>query len=221
MDGRLEARAILAGLYWRDLAEGAGGLSGDDLVVALTAGYRADMHLYRGAPDRIDRIMVVEAPGLGLSWRPHLGGLRLQVRLELAPTFGGVTPAALPGWLAASPGRDALAAVTRLHGYAFAWGAVAAPALELRWRSLSLGGWARLDALRALKAPDPDPAASPASVSTVDLRLETRAWLSLDLPVRGLTLSAAWERRWREGRMDDSARRDGDQAVLGGLSWGF
>ena len=54
-----------------------------------------------------------------------------------------------------------------------------------------------------------------------DLRLETRAWLSLDLPVRGLGLSASWERRWRQGSMGDVTRRDGDQAVLGGLSWGF
>jgi len=218
VDGRLEVRAILAGLYWRDLAEDAGGLSGHDLVVSLTAGYRADMHFYRGAPDRIDRLMLVEAPGLGLSWRPHLDGLRLDLLLELAPAFGGVTPAALSAWLASNP-AETLAAVTRLHGYAFAWGGVAAPALELRWRALALGGSARLEALRALKAPDPDPAASPSSVSTVDLRLETRAWLSLDLPLRGLTLSAAWERRWREGRMDGASRRDGDEAVLGGLAW--
>jgi hypothetical protein len=221
VDGRFQVRAILAGLYWRDLAEDAGGLSGHDLVVSLTAGYRADMHWYRGAPDRIDRLMVVEAPGLGLSWRPHLGGLRLDVRFDLAPAFGGITPAALQGWLASSPTPDALAAVTRLHGYAFAWGGAATAALGLRLGGLGLGGSARFDGLRALKAPDPDPVASPSSPSTVDLRLETRAWLSLDLPLRGLTLSAAWERRWREGHMDGAARRDGDEAVLGGLSWGF
>lgn len=221
VDGRFEARAVLTGLYWRDLAEGAGGLSGHDLVVSLTAGYRADMHWYRGEPDRIDRLMVVEAPGLGLSWRPHLGGLRLDVRLDLAPAFGGVTPAGLQGWLASSPSPDALAAVTRLHGYAFAWGGAAATALGLRWGWLGLGGSARFDGLRALKAPDPNPVAGPPAPSTVDLRLETRAWLSLDLPLRGLTLSAAWERRWREGHMGGATRRDGDEAVLGGLSWGF
>lgn len=220
IDGRFAVRAVLAGLYARDLAADGGGLSGHDLLVALTAGYRADMHLYRGAPDRIDRLMLVEAPGLGLSWRPHLGGLRLEVRLDLAPAFGGVTPAALPAWLGSNPG-DALSSVTRLHGYAFTWGGVAAPALELRWRGLGLGGSARLDALRSLKAPDPDPGAIPSSVTAVDLRLETRAWLSLDLPPRGLTLSAAWERRWREGRIDAATRRDGDEALLGGLSWGF
>lgn len=221
VDGRFAVRAVLAGLYRRDLDGEGDGLSGHDLVLSLTAGYRADMHLYRGPAPRLDRLLLVEAPGLGLAWRAHLGGPRLDVRLDLAPSFGGVTPAALPAWLATGAGTEVLPAVTRIHGYAFAWGGVAAPSLELRWRGLAAGASARLDALRALKSPDPDPAATAAGVPAVDLRLETRAWLSLDLPASGLGLSATWERRWREGSMGGVESRAGDQALLGGLSWGF
>ena len=221
VSGRLAVRAVLAGLYLRDLEEEDGSLSGADALVALTAGYRAQMHVYRAASRRrIDRLMLVEAPGLGIAWRAHLGAPLIELRLDLAPAFGGVTPAALSDWAATQPVRD-LAAVTRIHGYAFAFGGTLAPQAELRWHGLALGGGARVDFLRGLKGPDPDPNATSASVPTGELRLEARAFASVDLPVPGLALTARWERNWCLGTMGQLTRREGDQLLLGGFSYGF
>ena len=119
----------------------------------------ADVRLPGGR--RIDRLMLVEAPGLGFAWRARLEAPGIELRLDLAPAFGGVTPVALSDLAAGHSVRDPPPSP----------GSTAMPSPSAaRWlrkqscagHGLAHGGGARLDLLRALESLDPD--ATPASV---------------------------------------------------------
>jgi len=223
---RFESEALLAAVYWRDLAgatgapgepgEGDGGVSGQDLLAGLGVGFEHGARRVAAGP--IDWRSLVHLPAGRLAWRRLAPGWRVEASLAAAPVFGGVRSLVLAGDPAAVAPAD-LTVAARSYGYFFAWGAALRPALEVQAGPVALGVEGRLLFLRGLTARDPDPLPGGRLARLADRGAEARGFLrwAAGGPT-GLALGVEGGRTWREGRAGEATRRAAASDLLLTLS---
>lgn len=209
---RLDTRAVLVGLAFRDVRYRRGGPVGGGGVMGLGVGFQYGIHDYRRAePGSKDYIAAVRPLEWVLSHRVRRGGFTLDSYVEAGPAFGGVRSFALDG-LAGSPERlpepSVLPQVTQLEGYYFGLGGAGQASLALAWRGLELAGRMQF---QAFGAPDTPGEKLHCHLSDTERVLEqTLSWTPAPAAVR-LQLFA--EQRSRSGSANAASYHRAESAV--------
>jgi len=196
VDFLYETETALAGYYVRSIRRTGEDLDGWDLFVGGTVGYEFGSHVWglSQAP-RKNQICLVRVPGIDLRGRLFAGPFRIVGGVDVAFDFGGVEPFEAPG---SPPPGTAYPTVYIGQGYYYGLGLHLAPLLEFQWKSLSLGGAARVDRFFATISGPYAPAPPLPVPSMQDSRTLASTWLrmrSSELGVEG-ALRAEWRDRW-------------------------
>ncbi len=217
-DFRVDTRALLAGLHYRDIRHGAGGVHGREFLLGAGVGVEYSRHLYGDQSQRLDPVFILEAPALFARWRWLLGARQLDVSLVAAPSYASVGAFALPEYDLLQD-RTELTTVARQHGYNHALGISLAPRVVWSGEQVRIGVEARNDRLFAVRAMDRE-AQSESRAEVSEFRRRARVWFETG-PRRGLRFRIDAAARVRRGQIDQLQRRVSEARIGAGLTGVF
>lgn len=216
-DFRIAARSVPAGLHYRRLRGLAGRQSGSELVVGALLATEYSQHRYDRRNGKLDKLFVLNVPGVSLLWTLRSGSRTLDIELDASAAVAGADAFALAAYRVVHPAPE-LPSVTLDKGYSHAVGFTLAPRLRLRMETTELGLEARSDRLFAVRVLDRSGAAS-ASVPIAETRRRARFWFSVG-PAPGLVRTTFWsEVDQRVGTIGDTRAANVEIAL--GSQFGF
>lgn len=150
----LAAKVVPVGIHYRDIPWlGEHGESGREAIFGLLLGAEYSSHAYARGAAAADKMFVLDAPAVRLSYRVHPRGKGLVFTLDGGSSFAGVSAFAIDAYERTAT-LDTLPTIAEARGYNYSAGAHLGPSIRLEGKDLDLSVTARADRFWALKVLD-------------------------------------------------------------------